>query len=61
MAQATLRSLFRESKNRVANRAAFAQAMSRLSGIRGSKDERGAAQKPAKDEQRLPDSSGERV
>ena len=52
MANANLQSLFRESKNRVADRAAFAQAMSRLSGVRGKNDERRDAQKTAKDEQR---------
>ena len=51
MAQGTLQSLLRESKNRLANRAAFASVMSRLSGIRSNKDEQPEVRKAAKDTQ----------
>ena len=57
----TLRSLFRASKDRLADRAAFAQVMSRLSELRSNKDRHRDEQQAAKDEQRLPDCSGKRV
>lgn len=38
MANGTLESLFREPKNRMTDRAAFAQALSRLSAVKSTKD-----------------------
>lgn len=52
MAQSVLQSLFRESKNRPADRAAFVQAMARLSSLRSSKEEQSNARKAAKDAQK---------
>ena len=52
MVNITLQSLFRDSKNRVTDRAAFAQAVSRLSEIRSSKIEERDSRKSVKDKQK---------
>lgn len=49
MVCSSLQSLLRPSKNRLTDRAAFVQAVSRLSNIKAKKDEH--AQKSARDEQ----------
>lgn len=52
MAHGILQSLFRESKNRPLDRAAFVQAMTRLSSLRSSKEEQPKVRKAAKDAQK---------